>query len=100
MSSFPFECTEAGTFYIIKSEGEEDKKIQFASRIEVKAAMRNHDSEDWSQLIEITDPDKKVHQWIMPRSLLAGDVSAVAQDRSGGTMAPRHLFSRTEFFNQ
>ena len=43
------------------------------SRLEVIAATRDDNGEDWGQLLRITDEDGNVHDWAMPMTMLAGD---------------------------
>ncbi len=64
-----FTSTENGIYY----KGPDDKEPTFvAPPIEVIANTRDELSSSWGLLVRWKDPDGKIHDWIIPYSLLAG----------------------------
>ena len=54
-----------------------EEKPQFlCSKLEVVAATRNTEGEEWGRLLRVTDRDNIAHDWAMPMSSLAGNGEA------------------------
>ena len=62
---------------VITKEGAE--WLWFASRIVVLALVRGFDSTGWAVLLEVTDPDGRVHELTIPRSMLVNDGAALRE---------------------
>ncbi|HEY2810075.1 MAG TPA: DUF927 domain-containing protein [Rhabdochlamydiaceae bacterium] len=71
-----FEINEEGVWFLI-SKQDSVQKIFVCSPLFVLAYARNDRHENYSKLLEFLDPDSKVHEWLMPQELLAGDGSEV-----------------------
>ena len=65
-----FEVDHEGVWYTTSSS-KTPQKIFVCSPLIVLAYARNEYSENFCQLLQFYDPDKKEHMWLMPRELLA-----------------------------
>jgi putative DNA primase/helicase len=68
-----FRLGNEGVFAIDPTGESED--IWICSPLRIIASTRNHKSEDWGQILELTDKDGSVHIWAMPMTMLASDGS-------------------------
>lgn len=68
-----FHLSENG-LYALDQKGE-GENIFICSRLEISAATRNRDGENWGRLLEFKDPDGVPHSWAMPMEMLSGDGS-------------------------
>ncbi len=68
------------------------------------AYARNERHENYSKLLTFCDPDGKIHEWLMPQELLAGDGNEVrktllsmglkiGEDRQAKDLLTRYLLS-------
>ncbi len=73
-----FELSLTGVEYREETEEGEPRWVPVCSRLEVIAATRDDNGEDWGQLLRITDEDGNVHDWAMPMTMLAGDGNPIA----------------------
>ena len=53
--------------------------LWFASRIIVLALVRGFDSTGWAILLEVRDPDGRIHELTIPRSMLVNDGNALRE---------------------
>ena len=66
----PYSMTDQGLFWI-DPEGEKPK-LFLAGSFEVLAQTRDTHSSDWGLLLRWSDPDRRAHEWAMPREVLGG----------------------------
>lgn len=78
----PFRLKEDGLYYIDKNDDGEDVPVRICSPVEVIAATRNEDNEEWGRLIRVRDPENKLHEWAMPMDVLTCDGNAFLQKLS------------------
>lgn len=72
---YRFEFGEDGLYYV-----EDDKnRKRLCGRIKILAKTRDNDSGSWGLLLEWRDDDGRAHRWSMPKSMLAGDGSAIRE---------------------
>lgn len=72
---FQFEAGEDGIYYV---EGDANRK-RLCGRLKLIAKTRDIDGSAWGLLLEWRDEDGRQHRWAMPKSLLAGDGSAIRE---------------------
>ncbi len=53
------------------------------SRLEIVGASRNAGGGDWSRILRWNDPEGRVHQWLMPMSMLAGEGNEIIAELLG-----------------
>jgi len=70
----PFRMTATGLWFV--PEGDEDRTL-VAGPFEIVAETRDEHSNSWGVLLEWRDHDGRLHQWALPRSMLAGDAADV-----------------------
>lgn len=75
----PFRLDDKGLWYIDKDNDGEDQSVRVCSPIEVVAATRNEDGEDWGRLIRVRDPENRWHEWAVPMEILACEGNAYLQ---------------------
>jgi putative DNA primase/helicase len=68
-----FRLSESGVYAVDPTGEKED--IFICSSLNIVAATRNQNGEEWGRLLEFKDPDGLTHSWAMPMSLLSGDGS-------------------------
>ena len=88
---FPFSISDEGIFFI-KDDAD---PVRLAARVDVVAATRDDQNENWGKLLRWKDSEGQEHQWPMPLELLATDTGAVrARLLNGGlsfvTTNPRY----------
>lgn len=80
-----FDMTAHGLFRLAFDQAGQPKgRIYVSSAFEVMAETRDNDSHGWGLLLRWQDRDRRQHQWICPRALLAGEGAEVR-----ATMAAR-----------
>lgn len=85
LNSIPFEVNGQGVFWLRRNSDGEGHPIRIAARVDVVAQARDADGENWSRLLRWADTEGRIHEWLMPLSMLAGDSSSVcAHLLSGG----------------
>lgn len=67
-----FEIDHEGVWFFIPKQNEV-QKVFVCAPLQVLAYARNDRHDNYSKLLEFIDPDGKVHEWLMPQELLAGD---------------------------
>ncbi|MBM3196269.1 MAG: DUF927 domain-containing protein [Chlamydiae bacterium] len=67
-----FEITQEGVWFLTSRQSEVQKTF-ICAPLNVLAYARNDRHENYSKLLEFLDPDGKLHEWLMPQELLAGD---------------------------
>jgi putative DNA primase/helicase len=77
-----FDLTEKGVFKLIPRADTDTRETTITRRfvctpINVLARTRNRDGEDWGLLVQVTDPDGRLHGWTIPASLFAGDATPI-----------------------
>lgn len=98
-----FEINYEGVWFLIPKQNE-IQKIFVCSPLHVLAYARNARHDNYSKLLEFVDPDGKVHEWLMPQELLAGDGSEIrktllsmglkiGEDRKAKDLLTRYLLS-------
>jgi uncharacterized protein (DUF927 family) len=71
-----FHLSDGGLFW--KDPEDSDKPLLFiASHFQVVATTRADTGNSWGLLLRWIDPDGRVHEWAMPRSMLAADAADV-----------------------
>lgn len=98
-----FEINQEGVWFLIpKQDG--IQRIFVCAPLHVLAYARNDRHEHYSKQLQFLDPDGKVHDWLMPQELLAGDGSEVrktllskglkiGEDRKAKDLLTRYLLS-------
>jgi len=66
-----FEVREDSVWY--QDPDENKPPIRVCGRVEIVAETRSIDGDNWGILLRWRDHDGRVHEWAMPRSMLAGD---------------------------
>lgn len=51
---------------------QEENEIKLCSKLEILAATRDANNENWGRLLSFKDPEEYEHKWPMPMALLAG----------------------------
>jgi putative DNA primase/helicase len=67
-----FEINQEGVWFLSSSKNDVQKTF-ICAPLYVLAYARNDRNENYSKLLEFLDPDGKLHEWLMPQELLAGD---------------------------
>lgn len=88
---FPFTISDQGIF-LIRDDAD---PVRLSARVDVVAATRDDQNENWGRLLRWRDSEGREHQWPMPQELLATDTGAVrARLLNGGlsfvTTNPRY----------
>lgn len=73
LPSFPFSVTENGIFFREVDSNGDITEERVCSPLEVVALARDHESQEWGRVLDVTDPDGNLHRWTMPMSMLAGN---------------------------
>lgn len=69
-----FTVKDQGVFYIGKDNDGQDKTPLFiCARLDVTSKTRSEKNDEWGRLLEWSDDDGIVHQWVLPLSLMEGD---------------------------
>lgn len=98
-----FEIDSEGVWFLIPKK-DEVRRIFVSAPLHVLAYARNERNENYSKLLTFCDPDGKVHEWLMPQELFAGDGSEVrktllsmglkiGEDRQAKELLTRYLLS-------
>ena len=98
-----FEINAEEVWFLI-SKKDEVRRIFVCAPLYVLAYARNERNENYSKLLTFCDPDGKVHEWLMPQELLAGDGGEVrktllsmglkiGEDRQAKELLTRYLLS-------
>lgn len=78
------DAKKAGVYYYPPAENGEPKPKQWVcSPVEVVARTRDTFNLNHGRLLRWLDEDKKVHTWIMPKALLAGDGAEIRKTLLG-----------------
>lgn len=83
-----FKLSDSGVYAVDPTGEHED--IWICSPLRIVASTRNHNSENWGQLLLFQDKDGKEHSWLMPMAMLAGDGNEYRQQllNMGLSIAP------------
>lgn len=98
-----FEINHEGVWFLIPKQNQLEK-IFVCAPLYVLAYARDDRHENYSKLLRFADPDGKIHQWLMPQELLAGDGSEIrktllgrglriGEDRRAKDLLMRYLLS-------
>jgi uncharacterized protein (DUF927 family) len=71
-SSGPFSIRPDGVYFLAEDKDGGVNPEWLCSPLEVRAATRNADGEDWGRLLWLKDREGREHLWAMPMSLTAG----------------------------
>lgn len=71
-----FEINREGIWFHIPKQNEM-QTIFVCAPLCILAYARDDRHENYSKLLKFADPDGKIHQWLMPQELLAGDGSEI-----------------------
>jgi uncharacterized protein (DUF927 family) len=83
-----FTVTNEGVFHT-EADNPEARPVKVCSKLEVVAATRSEDGEDWGRLLRWPDIEARPHRWAMPMALLAGDCAEYRREllRGGLTIS-------------
>jgi Domain of unknown function (DUF927) len=87
-----FVCNDEGVWYFGRDRDGNPKPSEWiCSTLKVLAKSKPCDGVDWSYVLQFSDPEKRVREWIMPARMLAGDGSELraALLAQGLGIAPR-----------
>lgn len=98
-----FEINQQGVWHLIPKKNEV-RRVFVCAPLHVLAYARNERHENYSKLLTFCDPDGKIHEWLMPQELLAGDGNEVrkillsmglkiGEDRQAKDLLTRYLLS-------
>lgn len=85
-----FRLTEDGLFALIETK-QGAMEVPVSSPIVVRARARDVDSMNWSLLMELVDPDGRIHSVTVPQSMLYGSSAALHEllSNHGAVIDPR-----------
>lgn len=61
-----------GVYYLEETKDGAFQPVWVCSHLKVIAYTRNEDGREWGRLLEVIDPEGRIHQWAMPSSIMAG----------------------------
>ena len=62
-----------GVYLEINDEKNRTRYVRISSQLKIVGRTRDTDGRNWGYLLQITDPDNRIHTWAMPAALLKGN---------------------------